>query len=298
MKRIVGALVLVAATALTGCELFQPKKGDQGGDANSGGDAGGGDANAGGGGGGFDATTMVTAPGKVDIGKGAKVGFMLKDEMTAGGQTMGSMTAIVADGGDVWHVEHVNAGLAAMANSMPDLKGMIMGLVVNKADGKVTKAMLGKPGEKGKEIKIGDVYDTPMQKGPEGTADTCKIKLGSFPAMKVVQKAGDSTITSWAGTEGELEGVLLKSTGGGGDYELAEMPSTENVTAGDSVEVTKLKYSNGMEWWLTNDAVVTAFKPWAAEKGPGTGMFAMKTKDSTQEVKEVSSKAAAQLKWE
>ena len=240
------------------------------------------------GGGGMDPTAFVKANSPVMLGEGADAGMMIARMQDASGQTAKLHMAIVADGGDVWHVETVNEGLAAMSASMPDLKGMIVGMVVNKEDGKVTKAMLGKPGEAGKEIEI--IHNDPVSaEAPDGVAEDVTIGLGTFPAMKYANEGG----TSWVGNGGDLDGVSLKlevAGGGAGSYELSEMPSTETLDiGGTSVKATKFAYSNGNVTWTTENAVITALNG---------GLAKMTSANYSVEVTEVSTSAEPQLKWE
>lgn len=280
MKRTASLLVLAAMASLgLGCELLNPKK-----------DAGGG----GGGGGGVDPTTMVKAPGKIytPIVDG-KVGYMVVFENEAAGNKSSQQYAIVNETDDAWWIEYSGPEITALAASFPDLKGQLMGLVVNKSDLKVTKAYLGKPGEKPKEIKINPAPDMPAApKPPEGKAEKVKIGLGEFASMKYEGEG----YKSWSGTEGDTKGVLLKSETAAGAYELKELPSKEDVDVGGTkVAVVKVKWTNDSETWYTADPVVKCF---TTVPGVEWGMLATVTKASKRSITAMKTDAKPELKWE
>jgi hypothetical protein len=283
MKRLLTSVVVIASLGLTsaGCALF--------GGGNTGGDDTGG-AEQGGGGSGMDPTQFVKAPGMVPVAGNAAVGWTITQDATAGGQTSQTYYAVVGDAGDSWQVEHTNAGLTAMAASMPELKDMVIGLTVKKEDGTVTKAVLGKPGEAGKDIEIMAATATTAE-APQGVDEDVTIGLGSFPAKKFANEY----MTSWVGNGGELDGVTLKVAPAQGDaYELSEMPSTETVDAGGtSVETTKYTYSDGSSQWHTTNEIVAAFFP----AGEGKGMFKMESASFSNAVTVVGTDAKPQLKW-
>lgn len=292
MKRMIAA-VLVTGTLgglCSGCSLFGKKEDDT---QQGGGDQSGAQQQQGGG---FDATTMIQATSPVPVTPDMKVGWHIKQEMKSSGQNMATSYSIVGETADSWQMEHMNPSLAGMANSMPDLKGMIIGLTVRKEDGKVTKAVLGKPGEAGKEIKINEM--TPGEaKAPEGTPEDVKLKIGTFPAKKFVNDLGQAgKSTSWVGNGGGLDGVLLKSEGAGGSYELKKEPSDSTVKVGDtSLTVTEYAYTNGMTYWISaGDPIVAAFFPYGKE---GRGIYKMTTDSTQMEVVELGSAAKPQLKW-
>jgi hypothetical protein len=239
---------------------------------------------------------MIQATSPVPVSPKMQVGWRIKQEMKASGQIMATSYAIVGESGDSWQMEHMNPGLAGMANSMPDLKGMLIGLTVRKEDGKVTKAVLGKPGEAGKEIKI---MESPAGAGkqPEGTDEDVKLGIGTYPAKKFVNDLGQAgKTTTWVGNGGDLNGVLLKSDGAGGNYELSKEPSDSQVKVGEvSLTVTEYAYSNGMTWWIASgDPLVGAFFPYGAD---GRGIFKMTTDGSQMEIVDLGTDAKPQLKW-
>lgn len=287
MKKIACIALLVGMSA--GCGLLdKPKEND---DQNQGGGDQGNGAQ-----GGTDATQYVQAPGRVMIGPDAKVGWMAERTTQASGQTLVESYAIVGEAGDSWKVESKSPTIDALAGSFPDLKGSLLGLVVRKADGVVTKAVIGKPGEAGKEIKISPAGDAPATTAPTGTPDRVTIKLGTFDAMK----NETSGITTWVGTSGETKGILLKSAGMNQDYELAEMPKTETKDVGGvSVTTTGTSYTNGMKLWMTeNEIIAGVFGAAAGEGGKRSALYRMESGGTTQEVTAVKTDAAPQLKWE
>lgn len=286
MKKIAIAL-LVGMTA--GCGLLDKPK--ENGDQNQGGGDQGDGAQ-----GGTDATQFVQAPGRLTISPDAKVGWMAERTTQASGTTLVESYAIVGEAGDSWKVESKSPTIDAMAGSFPDLKGSLMGLVVRKADGVVTKAVIGKPGEAGKEIKISPAGDAPATTAPAGTPDRVTINLGTFDAMK----NETSGITTWVGTSGETKNVLLKSAGNGQDYELEALPKTESKDVGGvSVNVVGTSYTNGMKQWMTdNEIIAGVFGMGAGEGGKRTAMYRFESGGTTQEVTSVKTDAAPQLKWE
>lgn len=286
MKKIACVALLVAMT--TGCELFNKKPAENEEQNQGGGDQGGGAQ--------VDATQYVQAPGRLMVAPDAKIGWMAERTTQASGQTLVESYAIVGEAGDSWLIESKSPTIDAMAGSFPDLKGSLMGLTVRKSDGVVTKAVIGKPGEAGKEIKISPAGDVATTAAPAGTPDRVTIKLGTFDAMK----NETSGITTWVGTSGETKGVLLKSAGNGQDYELAELPTTETKDVGGvSVSVTGLSYTNGMKLWMTDNQVIAGlFGGGAGADGKRTGMYRMESGGTTTEVTSVKTDAAPQLKWE
>ncbi|MBX3467662.1 MAG: hypothetical protein KF878_12325 [Planctomycetes bacterium] len=283
MKKMSVAL-LVVLTA--GCALFNPPATeDQGG--------GGGEQQQAQGGG-MDPTQFVQAPGRVPVASDAKLGWMAERTTQASGQTLVESYALVGEDGDAWLVESKSPTIDAMAASFPDLKGALLGLTVRKADGVVTKAVLGKPGEAGKEVKIapaGDAAGAPA----EGTADRVSIGLGTFDATKHTH----GEVTTWVGSAGATQGVLLKSQGSGQDYELAEMPSkaTKDVN-GVSVNVTGLSYTNGLKLWMTDHQIIAAILGGGADaSGKRVGMYRMESGGTVTEVTGLATDAKPQLKW-
>ncbi|MCO5169162.1 MAG: hypothetical protein M9894_22695 [Planctomycetes bacterium] len=245
--------------------------------------------------GGVDATQFVQAPGRVPVASEARVGWMAERTTQASGQTLVESYALVGESGDAWLVESKSPTIDAMAASFPDLKGALLGLTVRKSDGVVTKAVMGKPGEDVKEIKIAPAGDAVVAPKDEGTADRVSIGLGTFDAMKHTH----GEISTWVGSAGETEGVLLKSQGGGQDYELAEMPTKETKDVGGvSVSVTGLSFTNGMKLWMTDNEIIAALLGAGADaKGKRVGVYRTESGGNVTEVTGLGTEAKPQLKW-
>ncbi len=286
MKKLMSVALLVALSS--GCGLFGPKpedNQDQGGAT---------DQQAQGGG--VDPTTFVNAPGRVPVCPDAKVGWMAERTIDAGGQKLVESYAVVADAGDSWKIESQSPTIGAMAASFPELKGALLGLTVRKADGVVTKAVMGKPGEAGKEIKIAAAGEAPATTEQTGTPDRVTIGIGTFDAMKFT--SGETT--TWTGSSGETNGVLLKSQGGGQDYELSAMPKKDTKDVGGvSVATTELVYSNDMKMWLTDNEIVgCVFGGGKTPDGKRVGLFRSESGGAVTEVTGLKTDAKPELKWE
>ena len=236
----------------------------------------------------LDLTTMVQAPPLVMVGEDAQVGFKVEIETTAGGNTSKHTLAVVGEGEGVWHLE-TSQGMANYASMSPDAKDMLMGLVVEKDGGKVTKAVLGKRGEAGKEIKVVAYNAPPPGEAPEGEDVEVEVPAGTYPAKLYVTEVGGKTYKSWSGVEGDVEGVPLKTEGPQGGYALKEPPSMETLDLGESVEVKKCVYDNGDEWMWSDNEVI---------KSLAARMALMKTSASVMKVTMVATGAEAELKWE
>lgn len=278
MKRI-GMALVVAAVTLSGCGLIGGKKtDDQGGTEASGGQAG------------IDPQFIQvpdTLPG-VNY-KTLEKGYTIEqlNEGPSGKYTV--RYAVVAETDSAWIVEHYNAALAFQPAA--DKEDYLLGLTVNKADGKVTKAVLGKKGEAGVEVKIMAASGSTAGDAPKGTPTEVALGLGGpFPAM-VTEISGTKT---WTGTEGELEGVMLKRESAAGASELKELPSAVEVDAnGTKIKATKLVYTDGTEMWLTADPVVATFFGY----GPGKGQAKAVNAAGTATVTKVGTDAAPELLW-
>lgn len=242
----------------------------------------------------FDMTQFIQAPPIIAVSPDFKVGWAIRQKLTTAYQSMDNYYAIVGESGSSWHIEHVGASLLGMAASYPDLKSMLMGLEVDKKSGLVSRAVLGKPGEKGKEIKVPAMPDIPKVDLPEPVDEDVTIALGTFPAKKYVT----SYATTWTGVKGDLDEVLLRSDAGGQSYELAEHPSKNSTKiSGFSLTLKVLKYTNGMEYWLAENEVVSAFFPMGEAGKTTLGIAKMVTTAATQEVTLIETDVKAQLKW-
>lgn len=292
MKKFVGALLVAALASVSqGCGMFDKKEEEKPKTENGGGDTGGQ-----GGGGGMDPLTFVNAPGNVWLGPDAKVGMMGEQSTEAGGTTSVMSYAIVGESGDSWLVESVHPSITAMAGSFPDLKGMILGLTVKKADGVVTKAVAGKPGEAGKDVKIGPAAAPQTAAAPKGTPDKCTIGIGTFDAVKYE----NSGVNTWVGTSGAVKDTMLKMDGANG-FELAEQPKDEDLDIGGTkVKCHYTAYTNGMKTWTTEDPLAaTIFGGAAAATDGHKRMAVAKTegKDYKMAITALKTDAKPQLKW-
>ena len=236
--------------------------------------------------GGSDGETVTGPAAKAQVAGsfsmyGGAVGYAITTEIDAESFDSSNTIAIVADLGDAWGVE-------TTTSATPDY---VIGLTVDKVDGKVTSAVMGKVGERGVTIKILDYTPPPVAEPQPGVAEDVAIEIGTFPSIKVVADYG----TSWTGTEPELKGILLKYASEAESYELAELPdvTTESVS-GATIEVTKLIYSNERTEWRTRNPVVAALRPLEA----GVGMLRRSNASSTTEVTVVETDARPQLRWE
>jgi hypothetical protein len=236
----------------------------------------------------LDLTTMVQAPGFVLIGEDAAVGMKVKMETVAGGTTTAYATAIVGEDGDHWHVE-TDMGISAYASMSPDAKDMLIGMIVEKEGGKVTKAVLGKRGEAGKDIKVMAYTPTKPAEAPEGEAMELEVPAGTYASKLYTNEVQGKTYKSWVGTEGETEGVMLKYEAPDGTGKELSSIAMEDVDLGVSVEAKKLVYDNKEEMWMTTNVVV---------KTLAGGLLKSSAATYSMQVKTVAEDAAAELKWE
>jgi hypothetical protein len=210
-----------------------------------------------GGGGGLDPYTFVKAPPTVPVSDEMAIGWNATQSTEASGQKSERSFAVVGEEGDSWRIEYVGPEVTAMAASFPDLQGTVMGMVVNKDDGRVTAAVLGKPGEAGRTIEINPYTEPVEYEAPTPVSDSCTIGLGTFDALRTDTDYGKS----WVGDGGELDGVLLKYEGqdAAANYELAEMPENGFTELDETCEWVHYVYSNGSESWTTEHPIVGAW---------------------------------------
>jgi hypothetical protein len=236
-----------------------------------------------GGGSGLD-PTMIQAPGYVTeaANKDVKVGWKVGKEMVMAGPTKMSMsTAIVGEEGDNWMVEQTNSAWDTYG------KGLIMGLVVAKADGKVSKAVIGKKGEAGKAIKVAEAPPpAKAEKGPEGEDCEVEVKAGKFKAKKYTMAGG---VTSWVGTEGLTKDRQIKMDSAASKTELVEQPAEEEMDCGGTkAKCVKLAYTGDTVYCWTEQEVIKAM---------ASGMCKMKTPSMTLTVNVAATDAKPELKW-
>lgn len=230
-----------------------------------------------------DMTAAIKAPGQLILAEGVEIGFRVEIETRVAGHVMKHFLAVVGEEGDQWRVESTE-GL-----SVYGAKDSIMGLLVEKESGKVTRAVLGKAGEAGKELQIAPMTAA----GPGGAAGEevdVETPAGTFPALLTTTMAGDKAYKSWVGREGDLEGVLLKFEGPGGKGKaLKTEPETQSLDLGETVEARRCTYDNGDEVWHSSDEIVKAL---------AFGTVRYKAGGVVREVKAISSQAKPQLTWE
>jgi hypothetical protein len=232
----------------------------------------------------MDLTKMIKGPAMIPLGEGAEIGFRVEIETQAAGHVIKHFLAVVGEEGESWRLES-SEGLAAFG-----AKDSIMGLVVEKSSGKVSRAVIGKAGEAGKELALHPMAATPTGPGAEGDEVDVEIPAGTFPARLIVTKVGEQEYKSWVGREGDLEGVLLKYEGPDGKGKALEAePETQSLDLGETVEARRCIYDNGDEIWHSSDEVVKAL---------AGGMVRYKASGVVREIKVVSSKAESQLKWD
>ncbi len=244
----------------------------------------------------MDPTQFVQAPGKVPLGADVKVGWMAERTTQAGGQTMVESYAVVGEEGDSWRVESSSPVISAMAASFPQLEGSLLALTVRKSDGVVTKAVLQKPGEAGKPVKVSEAPDmTPPTEG-EGTAEEVTVGAGTFASKKYSNEG----TTAWVGTDGDTKGVLLKVAGEGQEFELDAAPKKATVDVGGTqVSTTETSYTNGMKMTVTDHPVIAGIfgSGLKADEKP-VGLFSMEMEGMSMTVTRVATDASARLTWE
>jgi hypothetical protein len=134
-----------------------------------------------------------------DIGA-LKAGDWVEYETEAYGQKYSTKMACVGIEGDVVWVEFADAGLAMMH------KGAVILVSINKGDRKITKAWFGKPGEKGKEIKV-SVTPKPADPAPKsdvkmkGTGKVSKDKAKVKDKELDCEKIEMDLVTSMGGKD-------------------------------------------------------------------------------------------------
>lgn len=241
-----------------------------------------------------DYTRFIQAPGLVPVSPMLKRGWAVRQRIEAAGQVTENYYAVVGEEDGFWRIEYQGPGLLGMAASFPELKSMLMGLVVNKENGKVMRAVLGQPGEDVTDIKVALMPDIPPTDLPEPVDEKLTIALGTFSSKKYVTPYG----TSWSGADGDLEDVLLKSETQGQLFELASMPAWGKTTVdGIELPLSVRKYTNGMEYHIAENEIVAAFYPMGKAGETNQGIYKMVTAVSTQVIIELKKTTKAQLKW-
>lgn len=235
-----------------------------------------------------DPLTYLAAPGKVLLPGSPRVGWRVTQTSRAGQQALVTRWAIVGETADAWRVEHVSPSLQALAGS-EELRGAVMGLLVRKQDGMVTRAVVGKAGEAGRSIRISEADQGQPEEAPVVSEESLGVKGGTFRARKEAHpQQGTAT---WVGLEGALREVVLKVEGPA-PYELAQAPEAVEVAGR---KLLRVRYTNGMGLDLSEDPIVAAFFP---AGGPGRGLWAMRGEGFELAISETGTDAAPTLKWE
>lgn len=244
----------------------------------------------------MDLSKMVQAPPKIMLGEGAKVGFRIETKIKAGSMSMSHFVAVVGETEDAWEIEtsQYTMGYA----QLPDGKGLLMALVVDKKTGDVLLAKLGKPGEALKEIKVMKSPKQVSAKAPEGEEVDYTLPSGKVvKATKTETKSGGNTYTSWSGRKGtELEGVMFKSRGPSYNKELSEDPSQIDYELTDLDEAGKPKTVEGRQLVFSDQSVIVMSKD-PVVKALGYGVLVSRGKGSTLEVLSVRTDAKKTLSW-
>jgi hypothetical protein len=197
-------------------------------------------------------------------GSGMAVGTWTEQKMSG---TVNGTTryAVVEDAGDKLKIEMTGQAT----------QGYIEGLVVQKADGKVVEAWAGKKGEKPKKIKIMEMAQQKAE-APPMTDEDCTVAAGTFKCKKCDIKLPNGTMTTWAGCDGDGNGVSVKvkSADGKGDYELKTLAMEDVTAGGKSMKAKHAAYSNGMEMWMVDahPAFFSAAEGMCAVKMVASGM--------------------------
>jgi hypothetical protein len=244
-----------------------------------------------------EALAGLEAPHAVTVGPEAGMGMGVV-QLTGQAENLTAWAWMLVDeSDDAWHVEVSGGPLL----EQPLLVDAVMGLTVHKESGHVTHAVVGKPGTAGTEIAISE-QTMPRKPALEGTPEEITVEAGTFATEKVESRHG----TSWVGTEGGAQGILVKWIGEDTEYELAQALEQSTVTLADgtTVDATLVRYSNGMQWTLTRHPIVRTFLPY--DRGTTSGEWGflgmvLPTPDGAttllEEVIEVRDDASPQLRW-
>lgn len=197
----------------------------------------------------------LLAPNHVHLGPGTKVGFAAARTLEGGGRVLEEELAVVGETATSWRVETRTPSLAAQQRSFPELEHVLLGLTVRKADGAVTRAVAGAPGQP--LVAIGllpGVAPTPEVAATDGVAEPCTIALGTFDARRLDGQG----VTTWTGTAGPTKDLVLK-VDGEERYELAELPRDTALEVGaGKLLCRRTAYTNGVTVWVTDDEVVAS----------------------------------------
>lgn len=162
-------------------------------------------------------------------------------EMEVAGQKHMTRTAVVAETDDAWIIE--------IDNQM-NQKDLLIAVFVDKESGETSKAFVGKRGEDGKEKEVPPMPEAVEGEAPEGEDEEVEVEAGTFESKRYESNG----TTSWMGTDGDTEGVMLKSKGTNYEEELLEIDADSTYDAGGTEFAAKyLKYKTGGEQWHAKD---------------------------------------------
>lgn len=229
-----------------------------------------------------DLSALVRAPGRLPLGEGVEVGYRIEVETQAAGFSRRHFLAVVGESGGRWQIE-TNEGLEAYGAQAAD---SILGLIVRK-DGVVESALLGAPGQAGVKVQILAGGQAPA---PRTEQVEVEVPAGTFPALLSTLEVGAQVYRTWTGSEGELEGVLLKFEGPSGSSKALEAePVAESADLGEGVELRRCTYTNGDAFSYSSDPVIRAL---------AGGLARMKSGGVSRAVTKIGSKAEAKLRWD
>ena len=236
-----------------------------------------------------DPLAWIAAPGKVVLNGTPQVGWRVVQSSRAGQQVLVTRWAIVGETADAWRIEHASPVLQSLAQGSPELKEALMGLLVRKKDGVVTRAVVGVPGQAGRAIRVSEPDQGQPEEAPQESEERLVVPGGTFRARKAAHPAQGAAV--WTGLEGAAREVVLKVEGPA-PYELTRPP--QELEHGGR-KLCRFTWSNKTSLDLVEDPVVAAFFP---AGGPGRGMWAMRGEGFEITVSEVGTDATPRLKWD
>lgn len=230
---------------------------------------------------------QVQAPGLVLVAPDAKVGWAVEQVTEASGSKVARRWAVVGETADTLHVEVRGHGCHAY---VPGLEELVLGLTVRRADGAVRRAVVGRPGTPGWEVRVAEAVRPAVERarGP-----TVQLAIGTFDADRVQ----DGQVVRWVGVVGSTRGLLLRYEGER-TYELVEMPREEVLdVAGVAVKARFAAYTNGQREWSTDDPVVAGVVGAIDDSGARRAILRQETPFAVISTTKVQTDAQAELTW-
>jgi hypothetical protein len=229
----------------------------------------------------------VQAPGLVLVAPDARVGWAVEQATEAGGSKVVRRWAVVGETADSLHVEVRGHGCHAY---VPGLEEMVLGLTMRRADGSVQHAVVGRPGTKGWEVRVGEATRPKVE---EARGPTVQLAIGVFDAERVQ----DGRAVRWVGTVGSTKGLLLRYEGER-TYELVEMPREEVLDIGGVAVTSRFAaYTNGQREWRTEDPVVAGVVGAIDDDGVRRAILRQETPFAVITTTKVQTDATAELRW-